>query len=366
MSYLGPGQSALSAISAGVRGHSVLIGLILCYSAAAIAVSRLHDLSYNLWPNLLAAYFVTLAIPLALAFCWHAIRVMIFVRPQRLTLHLLSSLKTYLAPQRLLPIAPVLLLIPVFAVAFSFLKATIPVFSPYTWDAFFIRWDYLLHGDNHPWALLQPVLGYPMVTAGINFLYNLWYLIMYVLLMLQVFDTSNAALRMRFLLSFLLTWIVLGTFGAMAFSSMGPCFIPEAANGTGPFAPLMDYLQSASKSVPVPTLELQQMLWENYQNRETAVGSGISAMPSMHVAIAALMALFGWGHSRAAGILLTAYALVVFIGSIHLAWHYALDGYAGAAGAWLIWWSVGRCQTARGERRAARATMRPKGNTALD
>jgi len=344
MSYPGPGQSALTAFSAGVRDHAILIGLILCYGAAAVAVSGLYDLPYKLWPNLLAAYFVTLAIPLALAFCWHAIRVMIFVRPRRLTLHLLSSLKAFLAPQRLLPIAPVLLLIPVFAVAFSFLKATIPVISPYTWDAFFIRWDYLLHGGHHPWTLLQPVLGYPMVTAGINFLYNLWYLIMYVLLMLQIFDTGNAVLRMRFLLSFLLTWIVLGTFGAMAFSSMGPCFDPATVNGTGPFAALMDYLRSASESVPVPTLELQQMLWENYQNKGAAVGSGISAMPSMHVAIAALMALFGWAHSRTTGILLTAYALVVFIGSVHLAWHYALDGYAGALGAWLIWWLVGRWQ----------------------
>lgn len=341
---IGPGQSALSAISAGVRGHAILIGLILAYALAAVAVSRLYDLPYKLWPNLLAAYFVTLAIPLALAFCWHAIQVMVFVRPRHLTRHLLSSLKTYLAPQRLLPIVPLLLLIPVFAVAFSFLKSTIPVLSPYTWDALFVRWDYLLHGGNHPWALLQPVLGYPMVTAGVNFLYNLWYLIMYVLLMLQIFDTRNAALRMRFLLSFLLTWIVLGTFGAMAFSSMGPCFDPAAASGTGPFAPLMAYLRQASESVPIPTLELQQMLWENYQNKGTAIGSGISAMPSMHVAIAILMALFGWGHSRAAGIALSIYALIVLIGSIHLAWHYALDGYAAALGAWLIWWLVGRGQ----------------------
>jgi membrane-associated phospholipid phosphatase len=106
----------------------------------------------------------------------------------------------------------------------------------------------------------------------------------------------------------------------------------------------MDYLKTTSELVPVPTLELQRMLWENYQNNGAAVGSGISAMPSMHVAIAALMALFGWRHSRAAGIALTVYALVVLIGSVHLAWHYALDGYAGALGAWLIWWLVGRWQ----------------------
>jgi PAP2 superfamily. len=341
------GQNALSAIYTGLREHAILVGLIVAYGLAALAVAEFQGLTYPLFFNLLAAYFVTLLIPLTLAFCWHAIGVMIFVRPQRLTRYLLSSLKGYLEPRRLLYLAPILLLIPVFAVAFSFLKSTIPILSPYTWDTAFTRWDYLLHGSSHPWVLLQPVLGYPLVTGGINFLYNLWYLTMYVLLMLQVFDTRNPALRMRFLLSFLLTWIVLGTFGALAFSSMGPCYDPGIASNSGPYAPLMNYLKAAGESVPVPSLELQQMLWDNYQGNGRAVGSGISAMPSMHVAIAALMALFGWHYSRAAGIALTAYALVVLVGSVHLGWHYAVDGYAGALGAWLIWWVVGRCLAGR-------------------
>ena len=29
-------------------------------------------------------------------------------------------------------------------------------------------------------------------------------------------------------------------------------------------------------------------------------------------------------------------------GDVHLGWHYALDGYAGAAGAALVWHAVGR------------------------
>ena len=96
--------------------------------------------------------------------------------------------------------------------------------------------------------------------------------------------------------------------------------------------------------VPVWALDVQQMLWDNYQNNKVGMGSGISAMPSMHVATATLMALFGWQYSRIAGIVLTLYALVIFIGSVHLGWHYALDGYVGALGAALVWWLVGRWQ----------------------
>lgn len=345
----------MSAVWRGVREHAALIGLICAYCLAALVIKEMNDLPYRFFLNLVSAYLVTLLLPLTLAFCWHAISVMVFVRPDRLTLYLISSLKTYLAPQRLLNIAPVLLLIPVFAVAFSFLKSAIPILNPYSWDALFTRWDYLMHGGIHPWRLMQPLLGYPPVTALINFLYNLWYLIMYVLLMLQVFDTRNPQLRMRYLLSFVLSWIVLGTVGATVLSSMGPCFDAGIAGNAGPYAPLMAYLKQASASFPIPTLELQKMLWENYQNNGTAVGSGISAMPSMHVAVAVLMALFGWQHSRPAGIALTVYAVVVFIGSIHLAWHYALDGYAGALGAWLIWWLVGRWQAASGSRKTPAA-----------
>jgi hypothetical protein len=32
----------------------------------------------------------------------------------------------------------------------------------------------------------------------------------------------------------------------------------------------------------------------------------------------------------------------MFLGSVHLAWHYAVDGYAGAAMVGAIWWLTGR------------------------
>lgn len=324
-----------------MREHAVLLSLIGIYCLAVFAVSGFYHFP-NRHPLSLASYTLFLLLLLVLGLCGHAMLVMIFARPPHLTRYLLSSLKSHLIPPRLLFAAPVLLLIPLFSATFSYFKSSIPTITPYTWDVFLIRWDYLLHGGNHPWILLQPVLGYPIVTAGINFLYGLWFFIMYSLLTLQAFDTRNPALRMRLLLSFVLSWIVLGTFFATAFASMGPCFAPDVSASYGA---LMDYLRTANEQFPVRTLETQQMLWDNYQHNRADMGKGISAMPSMHVAIATLMALFGWQYSRWAGIALTLYALVIFIGSIHLAWHYALDGYAGAVGAGAIWWLVGRWQS---------------------
>jgi hypothetical protein len=39
---------------------------------------------------------------------------------------------------------------------------------------------------------------------------------------------------------------------------------------------------------------------------------------------------------------MTLFAIVIFIGSIHLGWHYAIDGYASALATAAIWIAVGR------------------------
>ena len=65
-------------------------------------------------------------------------------------------------------------------------------------------------------------------------------------------------------------------------------------------------------------------------------------MPSLHVATSVSFALLCWRVHRGLGTLLWLYAGVFFIGSIHLAWHYAVDGYFAVALTCLIWYLVGR------------------------
>jgi hypothetical protein len=65
-------------------------------------------------------------------------------------------------------------------------------------------------------------------------------------------------------------------------------------------------------------------------------------MPSVHNGVAFLFALAAWRANRPLGVLFGAYALLIWIGSIHLGWHYGLDGVVAVALTLWIWRVCGR------------------------
>ena len=85
-----------------------------------------------------------------------------------------------------------------------------------------------------------------------------------------------------------------------------------------------------------------QRVWDEYRAGDIAAGSGSSAIPDMQVAMATLFALRGWRSGRRPGVALTVFAAVIFAGSVHLGWHYAVDGYRSAALMAALWHAVGR------------------------
>jgi membrane-associated phospholipid phosphatase len=112
--------------------------------------------------------------------------------------------------------------------------------------------------------------------------------------------------------------------------------------GPDPYGPLMDWLREAGQSYPIWSVAVMDELWRNYLTGHGVV-NGISAMPSMHVGTSVLFAMLGFASGkRWAGWLLAIFAALIFIGSIHLGWHYAIDGYAGALVAAFGWWAAGR------------------------
>jgi hypothetical protein len=217
---------------------------------------------------------------------------------------------------------------------------------PFALDRRLSELDLLLHGGVAPWVWLQTVFGHPLLTAALNLAYHLWFFIMFALAYWLVFSSERAALRMQFLVSFVLSWSLLGNLLAVLFSSAGPCYFGYVLEGPNPYAAQMQALYLADSEVPLLALRVQEMLWQDHRSGTSLSGMAISAMPSMHVASSVLMALAGWRLNRAAGIALTAFAALIMIGSVHLGWHYAVDGYVGAAGAALLWKLTGWLQQA--------------------
>ena len=105
-----------------------------------------------------------------------------------------------------------------------------------------------------------------------------------------------------------------------------------------PFAEQMTYLRSVNESYPIWAIRVQDILWAGYQGKSSI--DGISAMPSMHNGTALLFALAGFRVNRVVGWMLSVHAAFVFIGSVHLAWHYAVDSYLAWAVTLVLWFGL--------------------------
>ena len=235
--------------------------------------------------------------------------------------------------------------IPVFLSIFSNVKQSIPLINPFMWDRTFMRLDYLLHGGQHPWILLQSFLGHPPVTKVIDYFYVSWFFSLFVFLIWMGWS-NRRQLRAQFFFSFVLIWIVVGMILATLFSSAGPCYYAEVTSEVGPYGPLMSYLDSIHENGFLFARKFQKGLWEAYAGNSLLLFGGISAMPSVHVATTVLYALVGLRINRVIGTLLIFYAIIIQIGSIHLGWHFAIDGYFGSLLTICIWkitgWVINR------------------------
>lgn len=336
-------RKAWRQLRCSLRAHLIFIALISAYVGVGWLTPRVFSVPVPFAPDLYSTnLFIFTAAFLVVAAAAYLVYVMIAIRPQRLLRYVGADLVDRIVTvDRLWAVLPVFLLLPVMMSTFTYFKFLIPYLKPFELDPLFEQWDRALHFGYEPWELLQPVLGHPAVSAVVNFIYHLWMFVMFGVLLWQGLNLSRPRLRMRYLITFVLMWVLLGNVAATLLSSAGPVYYGLVTGLADPFAPLMTYLHQAAKTAWVPALEVQEMLWRSYVGRDLGFGSGISAMPSLHVATSLSFALLGFAISRWLGTLFAVFAGCIFIGSIHLGWHYALDGYVAAICALAIWWAVG-------------------------
>lgn len=244
-------------------------------------------------------------------------------------------------PEQAINVSLITLSVVVVLTLYTNIKTTIGYLFPFTFDRSFFLIDKALHFGYSPWELTHSIFSSTYATGVINTLYNLWFIIMW--LTLIYFLIGDKFHRKRYVIGFTLCWILLGNILAIFLPSAGPCFIQYIHPEITDYVPLFDQLNHQNEILEsqglgsIWALMTQEMLWNAHTNSTIGLGSGISAMPSLHVAIAVYMALSVSAINRIIGAIYWLFALFIQIGSVHLGWHYAIDGYVSAVLTLALW-----------------------------
>jgi membrane-associated phospholipid phosphatase len=206
----------------------------------------------------------------------------------------------------------------------TWLKSMLPLAVPFWADPYLASFDRMLFLGNDPWRLLHPL---PKVAEElVDAVYLSWFPIKaYTLVALLALPPNR--IKSRALMAYFLTIGLFGVLGQYALSSAGPIFYGKLGLGN----------EFDDLHMTAAVLTERDYLWSVYLNRHVSFGAGISAMPSVHVALSCWLALTLrsiWPRLAVVG--WSFFATIVF-GSIYLGWHYAADGIAGTACALAAW-----------------------------
>jgi hypothetical protein len=214
--------------------------------------------------------------------------------------------------------------------ALTWLKQMLPAIIPFWADRPLALLDRAILGTD-AWRLVPAALIHsldviyvfwsPITTLAINGI-----------LCLRASRTKSQAI-----LSYFLIVGFVGVSGQYLLSSAGPVFYDRLFSGNH-FTGL-----SARVAANAPVVNRTvDYLWSSYARHVDQIGGGISAMPSLHVAVSAWFAIAVtslWPKFRVPA---WVFWLIMFIGSFGLGWHYFLDGVVGTLGAIACWTAAGK------------------------
>lgn len=250
--------------------------------------------------------------------------------------HPLLFLRLFFA-ERILRSASILLLFVAGLAAFTTYKIAIPEIVPFYADDYLALFGHLFN-ENGLWntahLLIPDWLGVTLV-----FCYGKIWLVYWLGVVTFAAFSSGDERSFRYLLALALTVVICGTFLATALSSVGPIYYDHFYGGSR-----YDELYRVLSSNPTTAAVLGDAgyLLSAFENHRPEFASGISAAPSMHVAITCLSALFLTSLNRWLGVAGWLYAALIMVGSVYTGWHYAMDGGISIAAVAVIWWCAGR------------------------
>jgi hypothetical protein len=222
---------------------------------------------------------------------------------------------------------------------FTSVKTMLPDVVPFFADPL-ADLDEAVHGAA-PWTYTTRLLPASWTTFACVLYYGVWGLLLPACLLAIVFSPQLRAQRSRYLWTYLIIWPLLGNVIAGALMSAGPVFYAHVTGDAERFAGLGAFLAQA---LPQEALEGMRRLWLAYQTSQPVPAAGISAFPSLHLANATMFVLLSWSLGRWLRVAAVAFCAITLVLSVHLGWHYAVDGYFSIAATLLVWHLVGRGQ----------------------
>jgi hypothetical protein len=209
-------------------------------------------------------------------------------------------------------------------------------------DESIANFERTLLGGHDFWEVTHAMFGSLYPTVMIDKLYILWGIPVVILPILWMVFVKDWTIRVRLLLCWVMIWAVIGGAFAWLLGSAGPVFYTELvgpdagfANFNATFAKLD--LAAHSADLQFYVTHNRTRLIEHYMTSGYAPANGISAMPSVHVAMAVLFAIGGFQLHRIIGWGFVGYAAIIWIGSVHLGWHYMSDGLVSIILTLLLW-----------------------------
>lgn len=227
--------------------------------------------------------------------------------------------------------------LPLFMSSYVIFKIFINQIVSFRYDYIFYELDKFMHFGKSPWQILHPYLSSVQITKAIDVIYGFGWFTSWYLIFILLCINDDRELRYIFYSTFLLSWIVLGSCFNYLFPSAGPCYVDKIAYFENSYNDLISYLIYVDSQTKLNAFVAQNSLWTAYSESVFSFGCGISAMPSMHLSMMTTTTLGALRINKIYGSASAIMAFIIFIGSIHLGWHYAVDAYFSIIVTIIIW-----------------------------
>ncbi|MCJ7422314.1 phosphatase PAP2 family protein [Sphingomicrobium astaxanthinifaciens] len=307
---------------------------------AALVIGWRHGYPYRLPFDAYFIAFMTIAVAVVLAGIVAKLAIYAWQREPRPLARLRAE------PRR--PVVVFVLLVGLMALelaALMWLKSMLPMVAGFWADPLLADLDAALFLGTDPWRLTHALLGW--ASPAFDWAYAAWGPVKTGCLLLIVFAPESPA-KGRLILSYFLV---------ISLTALVQYLLPSA----GPVFWQLLGISDRFAELPYQPLVIsgRDYLWADYQAGGGLPGTGISAMPSLHVALSLWVGLCVATYLPRAALLGWGYALVVMIGSVHLGWHYALDSL-GAIIVVAASWAIARAAIAPVSREGAGRARPPR------